>query len=258
MRGRNFSGRRRHLAFEEVGSTNTLALEAARAGDPGPLWITAARQTQGRGRRGRSWDSRPGNLYASLLLIDPAPLDRLSTLPLVVALGACEGVARLPGIEPDRVRIKWPNDVLVGGAKCIGILIETERLPEGGQAVVVGCGANVEVVPEDVPYPVTGLRREGATGLLPDIFDCLAGGIESNLRVWAAGEGFPQIREGWLRRAVGLGEPCRVNLPHRSVEGVFKELDAGGRLVLQSDDGAVQSFAAGDVFLLGPGALLSN
>ncbi len=94
------AGTRRHLPLDEVGSTNVVALEAARAGDPGRLWITAARQTAGRGRRGRSWLSEPGNLYATLLLIDPSDDQHIVDLPLVVALGVRNGLASLPGLDP--------------------------------------------------------------------------------------------------------------------------------------------------------------
>ena len=117
----------RHIAYEAVGSTNVEALALARAGERGPLWVTAARQTAGRGRRGRIWVSEPGNLYASLLLTDPAP-------PRQGRRALLRGRARVRDADCGRLRarrcpgskLKWPNDLLLDGAKLAGILIEAE------------------------------------------------------------------------------------------------------------------------------------
>lgn len=245
---------RRRLAFEAVGSTNSLAMETARAGDPGPLWITAERQMEGRGRRGRPWSSPAGNLYASLLLVDPAPAEQLANLPLVVALGVREGLAALPGVDPSAVRIKWPNDILVGGAKCVGILIESERLSDGRSAVAIGCGVNVQSKPEGAPYPVASLREAGFRGRPDDVFAHLAEGVERALRRWDRGAGFACIRQGWIEAAIGLGESCTVNMANRSVTGLFVELDPHGRLVLERACGMREVFSAGDVFFAEGGA----
>lgn len=241
---------RRWLALGEVGSTNSVAMEAARAGDPGPLWITAERQSAGRGRRGRPWSSEVGNLYASLLLLDPAPLPSLGQLPLVIAVGMRRGFSCLSALDAARVRIKWPNDILIDGAKCAGILVESERTPDGRQAVVIGCGINVELCPDDAPYPVTTVRRAGSAASVRDVFLALADGVESALDLWRSGRHFSDIRTEWLAGAAGLGEPCRVNLPDRSLEGRFADLDASGRLVLETQDARRLEISAGDVFLL--------
>ncbi len=238
------------MAMEEVGSTNTVALQAARAGDPGPLWVTAERQSAGRGRRGRPWSSAAGNLYSSLLLIDPAEPSVLGQLPLVIALGVRRGLARLPGLDEDRVRIKWPNDLLIDGAKCVGILIEAERLSDGRHAVIVGCGVNVATAPHDAPYAVTTLRGAGSTAGVAETFEALASGVEAALDIWAAGRHFSHIRAEWLAGSVGLGQPCRVNLSDRTLEGRFADLDETGRLILETEDGRSVEISAGDVFLL--------
>ncbi|WP_061935638.1 biotin--[acetyl-CoA-carboxylase] ligase [Aureimonas sp. AU22] len=250
-------GARRHLALDEVGSTNAVALEAARAGDPGRLWITAARQTAGRGRRGRSWLSERGNLYATLLLIDPSSDQHVVDLPLVVALGVRNGLAELPGLDPDLVRIKWPNDILIAGAKTVGILLESERGLDGRRAVAIGCGVNVESGATQTPYAVTSLRSSGYTGTLDAVFDKVAAGVEAALELWDAGRQFDEVRAAWLRHSVGRGETCRVNLPDgTAVEGVFADLDAGGRLVLDLGPNGRRHFSAGDLFFLraSPGA----
>ncbi|MFD2235855.1 biotin--[acetyl-CoA-carboxylase] ligase [Aureimonas populi] len=236
------------MAFEAVESTNARALEAALAGDPGPLWVTAERQTSGRGRRGRAWASPSGNLYASLLLLDPAPRELLGNLPLVVAVGVRAGLASLPGVADERVRIKWPNDVLVGGGKCVGILIESESLGAGANAVVIGCGVNVASAPLGAPYTVSSLQGEGSRASVDDVFEHLASGVEEALRRWDRGRGFEAIRRDWIAHAIGIGEACTANLTTRSIEGRFIELDKDGRLVLETGDGIREAISAGDVF----------
>ena len=141
----------RHIALGDVGSTNSVALDYARAGDPGNLWITANRQLQGRGRRGRAWISQEGNLYASLLVIDSAPNAKIGTLPLVAALAVYNTLKPIFARTPQALAIKWPNDILVDGRKINGILLESELLPDGRMAVVIGCGINCAHHPDDRP-----------------------------------------------------------------------------------------------------------
>src|SRR2546421_51905 len=107
----------RLIRLDAVGSTNAEALERARAGEPGPLWIAARRQTAGRGRRGRGWVSEPGNLYASLLLTDPAPAPRAAELSLVAALAVHDAVAEIASGLGPRLKLKWPNDVVCRRAR---------------------------------------------------------------------------------------------------------------------------------------------
>lgn len=250
MRGGIATGGRRRLALGEVGSTNTVALEAARHGDPGPLWITAERQVEGRGRRGRSWVSERGNLYASWLILDPAPLAHLSNLPLVASLGVRNGLAALMRHNDAAVSVKWPNDILIGGAKCVGVLLESERLPDGRMAVVVGCGVNVAHMPKDTPYSVTSLAREGIAQGVEQVFDAVADGLESAMGDFRRGAGFDAVRHEWLRHAMGLGSACRVNLADETLTGRFEALDSEGRLVLMGDDGSRRAISAGDLFFL--------
>ncbi|MCK5932324.1 MAG: biotin--[acetyl-CoA-carboxylase] ligase [Fulvimarina manganoxydans] len=244
------AGHRRRLAFEDVTSTNTLAREAARSGDPGGLWITAARQNEGRGRRGRAWVSEAGNLYASLLLIDPAPPQHLAKLPFVVALAVREALASLLGDER-QVKVKWPNDVLVGGRKCVGILLESERLANGSTSVVIGCGINVAEPPSGLPYQATALSLEGFRGDLESVFEALASAMDRELGLFHRGAGFHHARERWLSHAVGVGAACTVRLTNQTIEGTFEALDAEGRLLLALANGERMPISAGDVFFSG-------
>lgn len=239
----------RQIELDDTQSTNLECLERARAGDPGHLWITARRQTGGRARRGRSWVSEPGNLYASLLLIDPAPMERLSSLPLAVSLAVYDAVRReVPGdVE---VRIKWPNDILVGGRKTSGILLEGEILKDGHHALVIGCGINIAHKPNEALYPVTCLSENGAMCSPEILFARLFDAMERYLALWDRGRATAALVAEWRKVAVGIGAPVTVNLPDRSLKGVFADIDNQGMLLLALPDGTRQAIAAGDVFFL--------
>jgi BirA family transcriptional regulator, biotin operon repressor / biotin---[acetyl-CoA-carboxylase] ligase len=238
----------RHEALPETPSTNTECLARARAGDGGFLWVTAERQTGGRGRRGRPWSSEPGNLYASLLLIDAASMERLSSLPLTVAVAVHHAIRMVlpPGAEP--LEVKWPNDILIGRKKVCGILIEGERLADGRYAAVIGIGINVSVLPDNPMYPVTCLREQGSTASPEELFAHLFASMAEVLDIWDEGRGIGEITARWREAACGIGEKITVNLPDRSISGKFAGIDDNGLLMLDTGAGNTMQIAAGDVF----------
>ncbi len=240
----------RHIALDDVQSTNTECLAKAQAGDPGNLWITARRQLGGRGRRGRPWVSEAGNLYASLLLIDPAPGHALASLPLVAALAVHGAIARaLP--DPDAsLKIKWPNDVLLNGGKISGILLESGMVPDGRRAVVIGCGVNVAHAPKEAMYATATLRDAGTAVSADELFAYLCQSMARELARWDEGKNMAETRDLWLRHATGLGKQITVNMSNASIEGIFRDIDDTGCLILEKPDGALQSIAAGDLFFL--------
>lgn len=235
-------------AHASLGSTNDRAMEAAQAGDHGRLWVVAAEQTGGRGRLGRSWSSPPGNLYASLLLIDPAPIAVAAQIGFVAALALHDSVTRLaPALAP-RLKLKWPNDLLLGGAKLSGILIESAVLTNGALAVVVGIGVNLAHHPQGTPYPATDLAAQGV-GVVPDeMFAALSDAFAGRFEAWRA-DGFAAIRRDWLAAAAGLGGPIRVRTGREEFDAVFSALDEQGRLIAATPTGE-RIVQAGDVFLL--------
>lgn len=238
----------RHIELGDVASTSIECMERARAGDPGGLWVTANRQTGGRGRRGRPWVSEPGNLYASLLLIDPAPWAAMASLPLAVTVAVYDAVAAvLPGDQAN-FRIKWPNDLLISGGKTAGILIESETLPDGRMAVVIGCGLNIAHRPDAGLYKTTCLREHGSAVTPQDLFAKLVVSMDARLAQWDQGRGLGSIRQAWIDRADGIGNPVTVNLPDQQIHGLFEGIDGEGRLMLAADDGTRQLIASGDVF----------
>ncbi|WAC26151.1 biotin--[acetyl-CoA-carboxylase] ligase [Ancylobacter sp. SL191] len=234
------------VRFDEIGSTNAEAL--ARATGPAPCWFVAGRQTQGRGRRGRVWRSEPGNLYASLLLVQPGPAARLPELCFVAALALHDAVRDVTGIDPLRIGVKWPNDVQIDGAKLAGILIEGTVLPDARNAAVIGFGVNCAHHPLDAPYPTTDLGAAGFPTAPEALLAALDAAMRARLAEWAGGQGFEATREAWLKRAPGVGRAVTVRLGERETHGIFEALDVSGAMVLRRADGARETINAGDVF----------
>jgi BirA family biotin operon repressor/biotin-[acetyl-CoA-carboxylase] ligase len=238
----------RQLALDTIDSTNAEALRRARAGEPGPLWITAKTQSAGRGRRGRKWASARGNLYATLLLTDPSPAALAPQLSFVAALALHDAVAQCaPQVGPS-LALKWPNDLLLGGAKLAGVLVEGENEP--AFAVAIGIGVNCAHHPGNIPFAATDLAAAGALVPPQTLFAALAEAMDLRLAQWARGEGFGAIRADWLKRAAGLGQAIQVRLPGREFSGMFEGLDEDGRLLVRQAD-AVTPVTAGEVFGLG-------
>lgn len=237
--------------FEALGSTNDEAASRIMQGDPGRLWIVALEQTKGRGRFGRQWLSPPGNLYASLLLIDPAPP------PISAQLGFVAGVALIGALRQviggdAPVKLKWPNDVLCGGAKLSGLLLEGASMANGLFGCVIGFGVNCLSSPTDAPYPTASLKSIGAESCdRAALFAALSNHVVEALDLWARGENFAGVRAAWLENAGGIDGPVRVVRRGDSLDGRFRGIDAQGRMLLERQNGATEIIEAGDV-TLGP------
>jgi len=244
----------RHYAL--VGSTNDAAKTLARAGAPEGTLVWADEQTAGRGRRGRTWLSPPGNLYLSLVLRPEGAPARAAQLGFVAALGLGDALQPLVlGDTPAsrggpalQLRYKWPNDLLANGKKLAGILLESENAAsERVDFVVVGIGVNIVHAPGDVEFPATSLAAEGVSGLTPA---ALLEGFATHFSDWARRwreEGFAPVRAAWLEMASGLGERVRVRLARDTLFGRFRDLDDDGALVLDVADGR-RRITAGEVF----------
>ena len=238
----------RHMNYETLGSTNAEALALARAGERGPLWISARTQSAGRGRRGSHWGSPAGNLHATLLLSEPSPPALAPQLSFVAALAALDAIAACaPQLGPD-LKVKWPNDLLVEKAKVAGILIEGESEPTF--AVAIGIGVNCVAHPDNADYPAADLAGLGALVVPDALLQELARAMQRRLAQWKSGLGFSATRADWLKRAAGLGETLHVRLPERELSGRFQGLDDTGRLLLDQA-GRVTPVTAGEVFGFG-------
>ncbi len=244
----------RLLSLEATGSTNDEALQAARSGDPGRVWITAAEQRAGRGRHGRQWTSPPGNLYASLLLVDPCEPPEAPQLGFVAGVALHAAVEAVTGSSAPRLSLKWPNDLLLDGAKVAGLLLEGHRLGPGGPlAIVIGFGVNVAFAPSGTPYPAVALRAVKPDLTREDVFGSLSGAFVRTFSAWRgsarvnASDPFAPIRKVWLERAAGLGQEVTLRLPSGEKKGIFDGLDRHGRLQLKSSAG-VEHIDAGDLY----------
>ena len=235
----------RLVELAEVDSTNEEARRRAAAGEPGPLWISAARQVKGRGRRGREWVAPPGNLSATLLLRPARTAADCAQLSFVAALAAADMLARLvPGTT-----LKWPNDVLASGKKIAGILLETETAADGTAAwLAIGIGINLKAFPEETDLPATSVAAWGHPAPSPqDALLDLADAFAKWYEAWREA-GFVPVRDGWLSRAHGLGQRIRVRLAREELSGVFRDIDDAGALVLGLPGGVTRTVSAGEVF----------
>lgn len=244
-------------------------LALASAGASEGSWLRAERQTGGKGRQGRAWDSPPGNLYASTL-VRPRPADPpAATLALVAAVALDEAVrvflqprhpsenwglpatdrtheAKDPSFRwSDGLCIKWPNDLLIEGAKLSGILLERAE-----DAIVIGIGVNLAHHPDLPDRPTTSLAAQGATVDPATFLDVLAETFARWLARWRE-EGLDPVRQRWFDRAHPIGTALATHLPDGSrIDGLFDGLTAEGALILREASGHRRVIHAGDVFLL--------
>lgn len=235
--------------YDTLTSTNDEALRRVHAGDRGRLWIVAAQQTGGRGRQGRSWSSPPGNVYASLLLVDPAPSAVAPQLGLVAGVALHDALVACLGVE-GAVEIKWPNDIVHRGAKLAGILVEGVRCRDGRFACVLGFGVNRVSHPSGLPYVATDLfAMSDRRPTLDAMVMALSAAVDAVVAVWDRGKGFDAVRGRWLAAALPEGTPMTVEAGATRADGRFRTMDAQGRLVLTTPAGD-KVIEAGDVFLV--------
>jgi BirA family biotin operon repressor/biotin-[acetyl-CoA-carboxylase] ligase len=239
------------LAFHEtIGSTNTEALRLAGQGEDSGLWIWAARQNAGKGRAGRDWVSPIGNLYASLLLRPRVPLTTVLQLSLVAGIAAHDALTNLVkgGARPLDLRLKWPNDILLGEAKLGGILLESASGPRADDpAVVIGTGINLAYAPDHLGRAVASLAGAGCPVAPDAAFAALAWASAEWIARWQAGEGFALIRTAWLERAQAVGQTISVHLGGDKLSGTFLGIDELGALRLSLASGEERRITAGDV-----------
>lgn len=238
------------VSRETVGSTNDEAVGLAREGAAEGTCIWAMEQIAGRGRRGRLWSSPRGNLYASLVLRPAGPPDRAAQLGFVAALAVRGALSELvPDLE--NLACKWPNDVLAGGRKIAGILLESEMGGDGSLAfLIVGAGVNLVSAPSDAEFRATSVAGEGHPPPAPETaLAAFVRHFDAWLRRWRS-EGFGPVREAWRACAVGLGEEIEVRLDRAILHGKLVDIDQQGVLLLATE-GGLRRISAGDVFPAG-------
>lgn len=237
-----------HLSQTE--STNDDAKRLAVGGAAEGTIVWADTQAAGRGRRGRRWESPAGNLYCSIVLRPSVPLARAGEVGFAAALAIAETASTL--LPPDAlVQCKWPNDVLIQGRKTAGLLLEADAKADNMvDWLVLGVGINVASHPDYVEFPATSLGAAGAQTDVGGVLTLLCQQFYRWYELWRH-EGFAPLRDAWLSRAAGLGQPVTVRLEDRTLTGVFGGLDGDGALLLHSAGQGTdrpQRITAGDVF----------
>lgn len=264
--------------YKEVPSTNKEALGLIEKGISNETVIIADKQTEGRGRTGKSWISPEGNLYASLIINQETDVSKLTELTFVTALAVgntllslnflnnqthcgvipvrdtgihtfssgsqCQstGMTRDQFINDLNLQHKWPNDVLIDGKKISGILLEKKS---NSNWLIIGIGINVN----HAPLPgTTCISNYGESVSNMDLLKELIINFNKLRKQWLF-DGFYAIREMWLKKAFKMNEQISVKLADKLYEGIFADIDKSGKLVLQQKDGSLIYFDAGELFI---------
>ena len=226
---------------DSIPSTQDIIKDHAHAGAPEGTAVQALEQLCGHGRHGRTWDSPKGNLYLSFLLRPECGASMVGQVSLLVALALAQVIERYT----DQVRLKWPNDVMLDGRKCAGILLETELgTDDSVQWVAIGTGVNIAGAPQGVRL-CDYIRDDIDVNTFRDAFLAAFG----DLYVRWQEDGFEALRAAWLSRAHPLGSAVSVKVGEQLEKGFFHDIDAQGNLRLQSENGAIKTITAGDVYL---------
>lgn len=240
--------------FQETGSTNDVLDRLARDGVAEGVVVFAEKQTQGRGRLGRRWISPAGKgLWCSVLLRPDLRPSAATQLTIAAAVALHRALFAVTGL---RAEIKWPNDLLLGGRKCAGILTELSAEPDRVRHVILGLGVDVNLAADDLPRDL----RETATSLRlalgrpvdrPGLAACLLAELEAAYAALRGG-GFEALADAWEEACSTLGRQVVVDLGTRRLEGRAEALDPEGALLVRTEHGHLERVVGGDVRLARP------
>lgn len=239
------------LSYDVLDSTNEEAKRLAGGGASHGAVIWAKRQTAGKGRMGRHWESQEGNLFVSILLQPPCTLAECSQLSFVTAMAVADTIRPIVA-DGGSIEAKWPNDILHDAKKLGGILLESFTTPmehnqDPLQWVVIGVGLNIDSCPDDVQFPATCLRESGVEIISAKIvLSRFIYNFIHSYDLWVS-EGFEPVRTAWRDIAYRLGHPTDVLMGDQLHQGAFQGIDELGRLLLQQSDGKLKAITAGDV-----------
>lgn len=238
------------ICLETVDSTNAYALREAPA-CAGPAWFLGLEQTAGRGRRARAWASPRGNFHATLLLFPKESADQVALRSFAAALALRDSFVALTGL-PDSFSLKWPNDVLLNGAKVAGILLEATSAGAGVQALAIGIGVNLIAHPDPAlmepgALPAVSVLSETGLRVTPEAFLQMLAPAYARWEALFQAQGFAPLREAWLAHAARIGEPIRARTGKDTHHGVFETIDSSGNLMLMTATGRL-AIPAAEVF----------
>jgi BirA family biotin operon repressor/biotin-[acetyl-CoA-carboxylase] ligase len=233
----------RLIARESVGSTNDEARALIAAGAASGAVVWAEHQTAGRGRYGREWVSPPGNLYCSIILRPSPEQERLTDIAFVTALAVRDAVCQVLPSDTD-ITFKWPNDVLAGGRKIAGVLIEAEKLPdEDRTALIIGVGINILSAPRETSYPATCISALARAPKVARLLSLLVVSLDRRVAAWTR-SGFGAVRREWMDHAYGVGTQVSAS---SGVSGTFTGLDETGAIIIALTDGVQHRLVSGSV-----------
>lgn len=237
------------ISLPEIDSTNARARQLAEEGAHEGTVVVADRQSAGRGRLGRRWESPAGvNLYCSILLRPKIPVQQAPQLTFLSAVAVAETLNKVCHLS---AKVKWPNDILVNGAKIAGLLNEMNAETEQIHFVILGIGVNLNMIeeqfPEELKYPVTSAFLETGKSVnrlifLQELLQCLDRYYSEFLL-----EGFVPIRRRWEKLCNMMNMQVEVDLGNGILCGTVVGLDTEGALRVQLDNGKVERILAGDV-----------
>jgi BirA family biotin operon repressor/biotin-[acetyl-CoA-carboxylase] ligase len=232
--------------FEELPSTSDFCVERAKAGEAEGLAVFAARQSAGRGSRGREWLSPAGNMALSVLIRPALAPAKASIFPLLAGLAVAEAAreALPPGVAP---MLKWPNDVLLAGKKCAGLLIDAAPGQGRIEWMVIGMGINVAYAPEVSGRETTCLAAHGARAAAPEVARAVLEKLSRGLEILAR-SGPSVIIMAWLEHAHPIGTELEVKSPHYHAVGIFEGLTPAGELLLRVED-RIETVSTGEILL---------
>ena len=224
--------------FETVGSTNAVAKELVVRGEIEGLIVTAGSQTAGRGRKSRLWLSPQGGLYFSLVL---EPRLGFENVPLLGLLGACAVARGLSSLGLNDVKLKWPNDVLIGQSKIAGILSEAVSVGNRTIGVVLGIGVNqncrVADMPPGLKWPTTSVIDELGVKTSTDALLCeIINEIDKLLQVVEKDGSFDRVLDFWRELSSTLGSRVRIHEEESTVDGLAKDIGPDGALIVETDE----------------------
>lgn len=239
-------------AFEKLDSTNIRAGQLGREGAPHGTLVTAERQTAGRGRRGRMWESpADGSIYMSILLRPRIAPEKAPMLTIVMAYAAACALRRCTGLD---VQIKWPNDIIVNGKKLVGILTEMSTEPEGIRYVVIGVGINVNMkhFPEEIGEKATSLWLEtGQAQEREPIVAEIMEQFERCFETFLQKENLEYLREDYNAMLVNCGKEVCILGAQETYRAQALGIDGLGQLRVRRPDGTEEAVYAGEVSVRG-------
>lgn len=237
---------------EELESTNQTAACLGRSGGVHGTLVVADKQTGGRGRRGRSWESPAGkNLYFSLLLKPKMPIEKISMLTLVMAHSVAKAIEKMVDVQ---VGIKWPNDILISGKKVCGILTEMNLDGANVSHVIVGVGVNVhdQEFSEELQDKATSLEKE--CGTVPErekLLACIMEIFEEDYECFAESGDLQPFTEYYHSRLLNKDAAVKVLDPQEPFEGIARGITATGELLVEDFGGKIHQVYAGEVSVRG-------